>query len=172
MNILELVIGSSATAFIAFTQHPALLSDDETRPRCRSFFIALDHFLDNNKGDIKLTASICAARPAGTVHVVFRDAIVSIAQSLIQLLESDWIPMGDNCPSGPLYGKVLDVCRDEATFEDAMPYLQRFYDLLMNRRVPDIMVLRSPGGTRHTSRVVGLNGDDSSGKMEGIPEVS
>ena len=167
MNILELAIGSSATALLALTQQPYLLSDQETQPICRSFLASLARFLEHNKNEIRLTASVCAARPTGSVLVVFRDALVSLSKSLINLLENDHIPMGDNCPSGPLYGRILEVCRDEAAFDDAMPTLQQFYDILMNRRVtdmPSIIAGATPGHGR-------LHSEDASEKARSLPDI-
>ena len=144
LNMVELVLGSSAIALLAIRQRPMLLVDDETRPLCHSLFAALGRFLDRYRSEIKLTASVCAARPAGTVYVVFVDALVSITETMVWFLENDHIPTEDNCPSGPLYGRILEVCRDERTFESAMPHLQRFYDLLMSRRVVSMPVPSVP----------------------------
>lgn len=168
MNILELAIGSSATALLALTQHPSLISDQETQPLCRSFFVSLARLLERSKNEIRLTASVCAARPAGSVHVVFRDALISLSKSLIALLENDYIPMGDNCPSGPLYGRLLDVCRDEAAFNDAMPTLQQFYDILMNRRVPD---MAPTGFTPGRGLDRDLHAEDASEKGRSLPDI-
>ena len=173
LNLLELVISSSATALFALTQHPSLLTQDDTQPQCRAIFASLGRFLERYKGDLKLNASVCAARPAGTVQLVFCEAITSIAKSMVYLLENDCIPTGDNCPSGPLYGRILEVCRDEPIFEEAMPHLQRFYDLLMNRRVTATSI--APG-----SSPMGMTGhkdlpeivDDTSEKAVGVRDVA
>ena len=138
LNVLELVIGSSATALYALTKQYALLADDDSQQRCRVLFADLGHFLEKYKSEIKLNASVCAARPVGTVRLIFRNALVSIAISLLYLLKNGYIPTGDNCPSGPLYGRVLEVCRDEPSLEDAMPHLQEFYNELMSHRATDL----------------------------------
>ncbi len=43
------------------------------------------------------------------------------------------IPMGNDCPSGPSSGHLLDICKSEDSLKEAMPHLQHCYRTLMNR---------------------------------------
>lgn len=122
IDISDIIFGLSATALIAFSQQASV---DDPASKLNDLLSAVDSYVTEHTRDLRSMADICARNPDEPLLVTPR-AIVSVAQSLVQMREAGRLPDAALEQCQALVSRLEALCVECPAFEGAVQSLRDF----------------------------------------------
>ncbi len=111
INLLEIVLGSSAVGLLAVSQRPwTVQTNSPLYTHFHAFVDSLAIFVSEKTQDIRYLSQLCYTQPWDTTIVVTPGAVASISKSITKLAHG--VSSGFDSPLDRLAAHLMDVCKD------------------------------------------------------------
>lgn len=125
-HFFDLSLASSATYFIALTQKPDRLSDAHNLAQCAIILDTLNEFLPTEVKRIRILASKAEHLCIDGVAYVIVPALISMARSLLVLVESGRLTDGQSRSAEMLLAHLSVIFDEQKPFAEGQDLLRTF----------------------------------------------